>query len=66
MSGISLEQFWKTFRKFGQIRRQHSAGIPVEFHQNFAVIPDVYLWISSTIPLEYRFKIPAFFLEGSN
>ena len=28
------------------------------------MIPDVYLWNASEIPLEYCFKIPAFFLEG--
>ena len=37
----------------------------MEFHQNSAVMPDVYLWNASGIPLEYGFKIPAFFLEGS-
>ena len=36
----------------------------MEFHQNSTVIPDVYLWNASGIPLEYCFKIPAFFLEG--
>ena len=36
----------------------------MEFHQNSALIPDVYRWNASGIPLEYRFKIPAFFLEG--
>ena len=66
MSGISSELFWKTCSKFEQNRRQYSAGIPVEFHQNSAVVPDVYLWNSSGIPLEYRFKIPAFFLEGKH
>ena len=37
--------------------------IPVEFHQNSTVIPDVYLWNSGGIPPEYCFKIPAVFLE---
>ena len=36
----------------------------MEFHQNSTVIPDVYLWNASGIPLEHYFKIPAFFLEG--
>ena len=35
----------------------------MEFHQNSTVIPDVYLWNATGIPLEYCFKIPAFFLE---
>ena len=30
------------------------------------MIPDVYLWNTSGIPLEYRFKILAFFLERRN
>ena len=38
----------------------------MEFHQNSTVILDVYLWNASGIPLEYCFKIPAFFLEGFN
>ena len=36
----------------------------MEFNQNSTVIPDVYLWNGSVIPLEYCFKIPALFLEG--
>ena len=60
-SGISSEYFWKTCGKFGQNRRKYSAGIPVEFHRSSAVIPDVYLWNASGIPLECRFKITAFF-----
>ena len=63
MNGISSELFWKTCGKFGQNWRQYSAGIPVDFHQNSAVIPDVYLWNDSGILLKYRFKIPAFFSE---
>ena len=61
MSDVSLEYFWKTCGKFGQNRRQYYDGIPVEFHQNSTVIPAVYLWNASGIPLEYCFKIPAFF-----
>ena len=38
----------------------------MEFHQNSTVIPDVYLWNASGIPLEYCFKIPAFFFEGND
>ena len=36
----------------------------MEFNQNSTVISDVYLWNTSGIPLEYCFKIPAFFVEG--
>ena len=36
----------------------------MELHQNSTVIPNVYLWNASRIPLEHWFKIPAFFLEG--
>ena len=37
----------------------------MEFHQNSTVIPDVFLWNASEIPLEYCFKIPAFFFRGT-
>ena len=38
----------------------------MEFHPNSTVILDVYLWNTSGIPLEYRLKILAFFLERRN
>ena len=61
MRDISLKYFWKKCNNFGQSRWQYSAVIPVEFHQNPAVIPDVYLWNASKIPVEYLLEIPAFF-----
>ena len=36
----------------------------MEFHQNSTVIPDIYIWNASGIPVEYYFEIPVFFLEG--
>ena len=50
-----MEQFWTKLVTV-------LTGIPVEFYQNFAGIPNIYFWITSGIPLEYDFKI----VEGQN
>ena len=38
MNDISLEEFWKTWGNFEENCWQYPIDIPVEFHQNSAVI----------------------------